>query len=451
MNDSDFSAFKKILREEYPSALAFIESQSSSLTPELINRRGGTNFIESQGSIPKLKKAPSDAPGHVPFRDTASIQEGQKTPSEGFQKQKASQGGIKIFPQKAVILEKDKKAMDKAVRLLFQLKSRNDYKQKLNPSLWPDFGQDAVLNTYDFHITDQGPRLIEANTNGAGFLLINALLRLQGETGQAQASKQQLKKAFQAEWDKFRKNSNSGAAPKTVVLIDEEPLNQILAVEFFMYRDFFASMGWPPCEILDSQSLKIGEKGHLRTPSGQIADFIYNRVTDFYFERHPHLLKAFKQGLSAFSPHPLEYLLLADKHRLRDWTAHKEQYEELRALGDLLPPAEILNPDSRDRLWANRKRHFFKPLRGFASRRAYRGKSISRKKFEGLLNDGGVLAQEFVPPSVTKDQYGEEWKTDFRAYVYEDKIQQLGARCYKGQVTNFKNEGGGWAAVAILP
>ena len=44
---------------------------------------------------------------------------------------------------------------------------------------------------------------------------------------------------------------------------------------------------------------------------------------------------------------------------------------------------------------------------------------------------------------------GTEWKTDFRAYVYENKIQQLTARCYQGQLTNFRQEGSGFACVNV--
>ena len=360
---------------------------------------------------------------------------------------------MKFFPQQVDLAEKDIKAMEKTIQLLFRLKSRDDYKQKLfqkNTRLFPPgLRQDSVLMAYDFHITAQGPRLIEVNTNGAGFLLLDALYRLRGDTLKAESAKQDLKAAFQKEWDKFRKGRRLPSVPKNVVLIDEDPSHQILAVEFLMYRDFFASMGWPPCEILDSKSLKRDEKGGLQSPSGRPVDFVYNRLTDFYFEKHPHLLYAFKQGLCAFSPHPLEYFLLADKNRLCDWAKQKEQYEELRELGEIIPHSELLRAGNRDRLWVERKRYFFKASRGFGSRRAYRGKSLSRRKFEELLEDES-LAQEFVPPSVVKDYNGKEWKTDFRAYVYEDRIQQLGARAYRGRLTNFKEEGGGWACVRTV-
>ena len=87
--------------------------------------------------------------------------------------------------------------------------------------------------------------------------------------------------------------------------------------------------------------------------------------------------------------------------------------------------------------------------RGHGGKSAYRGKSLTRGKFKQLL-ESSVLFQDYIPPSVFRDSSDQEWKFDLRAYAYGGRIQQIAARCYKGQVTNFREEGGGFAAVKFV-
>jgi hypothetical protein len=42
-------------------------------------------------------------------------------------------------------------------------------------------------------------------------------------------------------------------------------------------------------------------------------------------------------------------------------------------------------------------------------------------------------------------------KFDVRCYVYDGKVQWMGARMYQGQTTNFRTIGGGFAPVYRLP
>ena len=105
--------------------------------------------------------------------------------------------------------------------------------------------------------------------------------------------------------------------------------------------------------------LKTDEKGVLYTPTGDPADFVYNRSTDFYFENHPYLKSAFLKGSCAISPHPREYYLLSDKDRLCDWFAQKETRPELQKIQNNLLFSGILNSENKEAIWKNRKKYFF--------------------------------------------------------------------------------------------
>ena len=300
--------------------------------------------------------------------------------------------------------------------------------------------QDSVLMAYDFHLNSETVKLIEVNTNASAFLLVNSLYQFKNLN--YKKALEDLKDSFQKEWSIF---NNKTATPKKTVLIDKEPLNQKMAVEFFMYKDFFKSMGWN-MEILDSKQLKTDEKHYLYTSQNKKIDFIYNRTTDFYFENHPLLAKAYQNNTCLILPQPKDYFLLADKSRMAGWQS--ENWTELKEIKSNLLKIKLLKPDNKQELWQSRKKYFFKICQGHGGKMAYKGASLSRKKFEELFQHNS-LAQEYIAPSKIKDSNDQEWKLDLRAYVYKDQIQQLAGRVYQGQLTNFKTPGSGFTTVEI--
>ena len=300
--------------------------------------------------------------------------------------------------------------------------------------------QDSVLMAYDFHLDNETVQLIEVNTNASAFLLVNSLYQFK-KLNHTKAL-EDLKSSFQKEWSR---SSRKTTAPKKVVLIDQEPLKQKMAVEFFMYKDFFQSMDWD-MEILDSKQLKADDKHQLYSPKNEKIDFIYNRSTDFYFENHPLLSKAYQESACIILPQPKDYFLLADKARMADWFL--KDWTELKEIKNNLLKTQLLNSQNKQEFWQNRKKYFFKISQGHGGKMAYRGSSISRKKFEELFQYKS-LAQEYSAPSRIKDSKLQEWKLDLRAYVYKDHIQQLAGRVYQGQLTNFKAPGSGFAAVTV--
>jgi hypothetical protein len=111
---------------------------------------------------------------------------------------------------------------------------------------------------------------------------------------------------------------------------------------------------------------------------------------------------------------------------------------------------EIVQPLAADRLWSGRRGLFFKPATGYGSKAAYRGDKLTRRVWQEILA-GSYVAQELALPG--ERRIGPEFtmKADVRNYVYAGQVQQLAARLYQGQTTNFRTPSGGFAPVLTPP
>jgi len=313
----------------------------------------------------------------------------------------------------------------------------------------------SVLMSYDFHMTDKGPKLVEINTNAGQSLYANALYEFKKE------STAYLKRPFLTALKEsfFEEAQLSGIEGEVdAAVIDDMPQKQFFYPEFLMMADLMESWGWNPF-VCSADILKwdASQRTLICTTSGEKINFVYNRLTDFYFEKYPHLKTAFENGV-CISPNPFEYDLLANKSRLvefsepgklSDLISHKEWQDACQNV--LAETKDILQSDPQE-LWANRKKYFFKPKTSFAGKGAYRGENIQRKVFDDLCQRDYIV-QEFVrAPEIELTENGvtSKYKYDVRFYVYKDEIQLVASRLYKGQVTNFRAEGSGLCTVALV-
>jgi hypothetical protein len=292
---------------------------------------------------------------------------------------------------------------------------------------------------YDLHLGEDGPKLIEVNTNPGGLLLnlahAEVALSLLPELALARSGDLELKEisaeilaAFQAEWQ--------GRAPinPTIAIIDKNPSEQYLWPEFQLYRQFFAQAG---IQALIADPTELTIEGQALCCRGQKIDVVYNRLTDFSL-REPEnsvLAEAWRQGLALLVPDPPAHELYADKLNL----IRLSQREEMRPY---LPQTLPLAPE----LWAERRRFFFKPRDGFAGRGAYRGDKLSKGKWAEILS-GDYVAQEYAPPPLCRLALLGEFKFDIRLYARKGRILIAAARLYNGQTTNFRTPYGGFAPV----
>lgn len=132
--------------------------------------------------------------------------------------------------------------------------------------------------------------------------------------------------------------------------------------------------------------------------------------------------------------------------------SHGLDDNEAKTISSVTLKTENVKKYDVDQLWTDRKKLFFKPRRSFGAKAVYRGNSISKGMFQKIYNDD-YLAQEFVPPgeiTLARGMGHKNFKYDLRFYVYQNKIQLVGARLFLGQVTNFQEDDGGFAPVIFV-
>jgi hypothetical protein len=349
--------------------------------------------------------------------------------------------------------------MCKLVRLLDRLSRHPDYRSMVYKEVPEtarfDPGHDAVMMCYDFHLDGDMPRLIEVNTNAGGSLLAyltkDPSLPIQPESLAARL-KDRLLQTFV---DEIRQFSNGlKSMPESIAIVDEVPAEQYLYPEMQAFEELFKSWG-VAAKIVDPVQLKANAEGVWL--DGQAVDMVYNRHCDFYLESDPMagLRDAYLSGKVCLSPNPHMYGLLADKRRLVLWTDPVKRTAFLQSdlegalLDATIPTSRLLADLDLQKTWSERKQCVFKPVDSFGSRGVLLGVKISRKRFDELPH-ATTLVQELVPPSLTDVKGFEPMKTDLRLYAYRDRILGVTARLYRGQVTNLRTQGGGFARVKAV-
>lgn len=322
-----------------------------------------------------------------------------------------------------------------------------------------DHGPVGAMMGYDFHLGEDGPRLIEINTNAGGAFL-NALL------AQAQRKcctemdmlltphtfEDAAFRMFQDEW--MRQRETGGA--RRIAIVDDRPEEQYLYPEFVLVRQMMAA------HCVDAV---IADASHLRYEAGRLSidgkpiDLVYNRVTDFSFDQPEHkaLRKAYWDGAVVVTPNPHNHALLADKRNLslisdpamlEAWGVEPSLIAQLKSV----PRTVVVTPESADELWRSRKDLFFKPMGGHGGKAVYRGDKVTKGVWAEIQR-GGYVAQKLVRPSermIKIDEIPQVRKMDVRLYTYSSQVLLVAARLYQGQTTNFRTPGGGFAPVFMI-
>ncbi|MGZ4992364.1 MAG: hypothetical protein ACXV8S_16565, partial [Methylobacter sp.] len=297
----------------------------------------------------------------------------------------------------------------------------------------------SVFFGYDFHLSAEGPQLIEINTNAGGALLNAITARTQKLCGDLATEEvlaqlayatglpdpeQEFVEMFLEEWQAER-----GQQPlHSIAIVDETPENQYMLPEFILFRNLFERHNIRTV-ICDSSELVFHNQAlwhkNLRI------DLVYNRLTDFGLENiaHQSLLEAYLAKSVVVTPHPQAHALYADKRNLALLTDEAALLdigvdEKTKAvLLSGIAHTVIVNPDRADMLWAARKHLFFKPAKGYGSKAAYRGDKLTKRVFAEILQNDYV-AQELVQPSerqLVVENKIVDFKLDLRHYVYKGR------------------------------
>jgi hypothetical protein len=326
----------------------------------------------------------------------------------------------------------------------------------------------GVFFGYDFHLSAEGPKLIEINTNAGGALLNAIAARTQKLCGDLAAEEALAQLAYtpdipdpeQAFIDMFLEEwqAERGQQPLySIAIVDEHPETQYMLPEFILFRNLFERHNIRTV-ICDPSELEFHNQALWY--QNQRIDLVYNRLTDFGLEavEHRTLLEAYLTKAVVVTPHPQAHALYADKRNLALLTDEATLLdmgvdEKTRAalLGGIAHTVTV-NPGQADLLWAARKHLFFKPAKGYGSKAAYRGDKLTKRVFTEILQNDYV-AQTLVQPSerqLVVENKTVDFKLDLRHYVYKGETQLTSARLYQGQTTNFRTPGGGFAQVLVV-
>lgn len=348
--------------------------------------------------------------------------------------------------------------------------TRNDAYRKFVLARAPDQasqdpGAKGVFFGYDFHLGENGPQLIEINTNAGGVFFNLYLAAAQksccslvrnffGNSKKFIDAEKELIDMFKDEW----RLQHQDVALRTIAIVDNEPETQFLYAEFLLFQSLFRRHGIEAV-IADPKDFTVKDNGLYC--GKQKIDLVYNRLTDFYLQapQSTHLLEAYQKNLAVFTPSPDVYALYADKRNLpilSDAEKLKEfgvDEDTISVLSESLPTTVVVTAENSDELWRNRKQLFFKPATGYGSRGAYRGAKLTKRVWKNIIEDD-YIAQTIIPPSKRQLVINGEKKSlklDIRCVTYDGNIQQISARLYQGQTTNLRTEGGGLATVFSTP
>lgn len=325
-----------------------------------------------------------------------------------------------------------------------------------------DHGPLGAFMGYDFHLTPDGPKLIEINTNAGGAFLNAFLAQAQiaccaeVEQGLARQSVAQFEsrviEMFEAEW---KRQGRTGAL-KRIAIVDDTPGIQYLYPEFVLAKRLFERHGYQAV-IADAAALRL--ECDVLQEGGIPIDLVYNRLVDFDLADagHAALRTAYDGGAVVVTPNPRNHALLADKRNLtllsdRDtlqaWGLDARSVIALSGV----PHAVAVTNANAETLWRERKALFFKPASGHASKAVYRGDKLTKGVWDNI-GRGAYIAQDFTAPSertIEVDRQRLLRKVDVRLYTYAGEPLMTAARVYQGQTTNFRTPGGGFAPVFFV-
>ncbi len=322
-----------------------------------------------------------------------------------------------------------------------------------------DHGPVGAFMGYDFHLSAEGPRLIEINTNAGGAFLNALLARAQRACCAENDMPQKPQifegaavRMFQHEWTRQRLTGTV----KRIAIVDDNPKEQYLYPEFLLAKQVLDARGMDAI-IVDASYLSY--RGGQLFVEGRPIDLVYNRVTDFAFAQPQHkaLREAYRDGAVVVTPNPHNHALFADKRnlsllsdpvKLETWGLAPTLLGHLTAV----PRTVLVTPENAEDLWKSRKSLFFKPTGGHGGKAVYRGDKVTKGVW-AEIERGGYVAQTLIRPSermIKIDDTLQARKMDVRLYTYDSQVLLVAARLYHGQTTNFRSPGGGFAPVFVI-
>jgi len=330
-------------------------------------------------------------------------------------------------------------------RLMHRLKRVPAYAEAMRrlipPSARFDPGLPSVLMGYDFHLTPDGPRLIEINNNAGGLYLGDGAWLPQPEIAEMPGTlTSRIISMFPDAW-------------RHIAIMDEDVAQQYMYPEMQAYAALLEADG-RYVRLVCPQDISPDADGTLFTGRLRL-DAIYNRHTDFYLESEAlsYIRAAYLEGRIALTPNPRSYALLGDKARMVDW--HRPGLlescltdAEVRFVREIVPVTRLLAEVDAGQAWKERKGWVFKPAARHGGKGVLPGRAMSRRRFAQMRPEQTVMQRYVAPGTVTLD--GEVFKFDVRLFTHGERLIAVAGRIWQGMVTNFRAPGSGWTALRIV-
>jgi len=279
----------------------------------------------------------------------------------------------------------------------------------------------------DFHVTSEGPKLIEVNSNAGGFVPA-AVWAHRNDPEHLEHVLSSFSSMFS---DEYAAYSGNGSL-RSCAIVDECPQNQFTSYDFSMTQDVLQASG-VECDILDVHD------------NYSQCDLVYNRSCDFYFKSTlaQELKSFYLEDSVCVLPNPYAFSRVSDKRALLIIRDFMESYpHRLPALESVFLPCMDIGEFEQSGL--RRAGWFFKPAMLYGGEGVFRGRKISMVKFRELLNQEFIVQAEALPGKI--DFRGESFKFDVRVFVYRHQVMDLSVRVYQGRLTNFRTVNGGYAS-----
>ena len=343
------------------------------------------------------------------------------------------------------ISQHDFQTMLSFARAAYQLKNNPTYlsmlAEKLPKTASVEHSSPSILMGYDFHLSDDTcPKLIEINNNAGGLWE-----RDDGWVPQCSHTElpsdlpSRLLGMFEASW-------------QHIAIMDDNITQQYMYPEMQAYATLLESGGKKVSLVSPEDIILQGDGLYVQ---GSKIDMIYNRDTDFYLESEAmqHIRKAYMAGQVVLNPYPRSYALIGDKNRMVDWWRNGllescVNTETLNLFRNVVPETHVFAEYDKDQAWETRKQWVFKPAARHGGKGVLLGKAMSRKRFEALEAPSTVM-QKLVPPSLISID-DTSYKFDIRLYMHGERLVAVAGRAWRGQITNFREEGSGWTPITVV-
>ena len=231
---------------------------------------------------------------------------------EGGKKQKPY--GMPLLEGKDVLLQKDWQLIYDFIKSkIWDLKEPCLETDREDPLLMSEISYGKLMLGFDFHLTQNGPKLIEINTNAGGLASVFTFER-------ADVLRKHIEmkfiEAIITEFNLARNNEKNSEKPTLLAIVDDNVEEQGMYPEMLAFSELLNNHSIPTV-VISQNNIKMNEEKELFFNNQKI-EMIYNRICDFRLveEKNKLLRESLLNKKVVITPHPYSYVRCGDKRNL---------------------------------------------------------------------------------------------------------------------------------------